>query len=304
MTEGPAGAEVPPEWKLGAAISVAGLVLSPVLGDLPSDPRVREVLATLSRAIHHLAAAHIDRLKGRRGWEQEAQMAWGLAASVEHLVVQYHDTPPFDGLGAIQLSVESVADALLNHGPGDAQEEQRRKAVALAERAMEELEGTSGPYLTAAANAAHLLAEGSFATQPPPDGTENLISEEQGRGVDPDDVPYPPQPFVITPHGRIPLPDGAIDGGSAQCRDLTVREAEGILCFFDDEVTFDPDRGGHYAWPYDQIESYSITGGWVSILGMRNLTLRVQGRRFRFRVGRILATNADYILRTVGVHPR
>lgn len=158
----------PPEWKLQFAISMVGNVLRPVLGDLPEDPRVRGVVVTLSETIHHLALAHIERLRGEKGWEARAREAWRTTASVERTVVLYHDVPPFDGLATIELSVESVADGLMN-ASGTEQEKQRRSAVELAVLAKNQLEGTSGPYLKAAARGALLLAEGSFATQPPAD---------------------------------------------------------------------------------------------------------------------------------------
>jgi len=296
--------DIPPEWKLDYAIRNANEILLPALGDLPSDPRVRDIVVNLSEAIRELAVAHIERLRGEPGWRERAKAAWSTAASVQRLVVMNHDTAPFDALGSIELSVESVADALLNTS-GVQQEDKRRGAMELAKLAKQRLEGASNPYLKLVAGSAHNLAEGSLATQAPPqDGYEGLRGADQMPTVDPDELPYPPQPFMITPQGAIPLPSEAIDCGSGQCRDLALREAEGVLCFYRDQVGFHPDRGGYYAWPYEQIESYSIKGGWVSLFGMQNLSLRTQGRQFRFRIGPMLAANADYILRTIGARPR
>lgn len=96
-------ADTPPEAKLDFAISTVGNVLFPVLGDLPSDSRVRSVLLNLSEAIHQLAVAHIARLRDERGWKKQAKAAWRTAASAERLVVLHHDTSPFDGLGAVDV---------------------------------------------------------------------------------------------------------------------------------------------------------------------------------------------------------
>lgn len=120
--------------------------------------------------------------------------------------------------------------------------------------------------------------------------------------VDRDLLPYPRQPFVITPHGPFSLPGEAIDGSSGQCQDLTIRESEGVLAFFDSHVAFYPDRSGEHRWSYEEIESFAVRRGWLlPLFRMRGLSLRVGARKLRFRIGYMQAANADYILTTVGV---
>ena len=110
-------------------------------------------------------------------------------------------------------------------------------------------------------------------------------------------LPYPRQEVVITPHGRVRLDPEAIDGASAQCLDLTIRESEGALLFYEDGIAFLADRGGEHVWLYKDIDSYSIR---KSMMGLRKLTLVTNGGRVRFRIGDMLAANADCILTTRG----
>lgn len=92
----------------------------------------------------------------------------GTAAYVERLIVPHHELSPFNSLGSIDASVESVADALLN-ASGIEQDQKRGRAWRWASIAEKQLEDTGEPYLRAVAGSACRLAEGSFATQPPPD---------------------------------------------------------------------------------------------------------------------------------------
>ena len=62
------------------------------------------------------------------------------------------------------------------------------------------------------------------------------------------------------------------------------------------------DSGPDDHWPYESIQSYSISGGLVSIVGRR--TLRMDGGdgiSLRIRLGKRLAANADYILAAKGI---
>lgn len=102
-----------------------------------------------------------------RGWEDEARRAWNTTSFVERLVVSRHDQPPFDALGSILLSVDSVADALLNLS-GREQEERRRAAVEWARLAEDRIKAAAfDAHLASAARGAVLLSEGSVANHPP-----------------------------------------------------------------------------------------------------------------------------------------
>lgn len=162
--------DIPPEWKLEYAVSVvnsASVLADPPLADPPRDPETALVVVNLIEAIRRLALAHLGRLRGESGWEDEARRAWNTTSSVERLVVSRHDQPPFDALGSILLSVESVADALLNLS-GREQEERRRAAVEWARLAEERTKaGTFDAHIASAARGAVLLSEGSVANNPP-----------------------------------------------------------------------------------------------------------------------------------------
>jgi len=84
-----------------------------------------------------------------------------------------------------------------------------------------------------------------------------------------------------------------MDAATGQCLDLSVKEAEGILYFYDAGVGLQPDvaiPADSYVWAYGDIDSYSIEGGLLILLvrllrrvELRTLTLRIEGRRFLFR---------------------
>jgi hypothetical protein len=287
-----ARAETLREWKLEQAVAMAEEIRLPALGKLPDDRRVRDAVVGLGKIISLLAGAHIERLGGELVGEERVRSVRLIAASVKHLLEGHEETSPFDALLATELSVEAVADAF-GQSP-DVRRENGRRAIESASLAIEMVEGITDPYLHCIARGARLLAEGTIETQAPGQGVSAARAEE---------LPYPPQPIMITPHGAVPLPFTALDGGSGQCRDLDLGETEGVLCLYEDHVGFHPDRGGYHSWPYGEIDGYSLTGGWMRLFGMRNLTLRAHGHRVRFRVGSMLAANADHVLRTAGVLP-
>jgi hypothetical protein len=75
-------------------------------------------------------------------------------------------------------------------------------------------------------------------------------------------MPYPRQSLLLTPHGRMQMPERAIDGGSGQCLYLTIREGEGALVFFPEGVAFAPDvdmASPDHQWPYQEIGAYAVT---------------------------------------------
>lgn len=140
--------------------------------------------------------------------------------------------------------------------------------------------------------------------------------------VDPDKLPYPLPPgmpaMANTRRGGrrlhiAPVP-GAIVAGSAQCPEAYLRpggrfrDSEGVLGFFEDGFLFYADSGRDRRVDYGQIKSYSVKRGglmtWRRGFGfMQELTLNgVDGTTVRFRIGRDLAANADYILSAKEVH--
>ena len=49
--------------------------------------------------------------------------------------------------------------------------------------------------------------------------------------IDPDGLPFPRQPAVMTPRGLVELPPEILEGGSPQCTYVSAKEAAGILYF-------------------------------------------------------------------------
>ena len=118
---------------------------------------------------------------------------------------------------------------------------------------------------------------------------------------DPVRLVYPRQELIVTPRGTFHAHPDSLDSGSAQCLDLSVRESEGALAFFEDGIAFEADRGGVHEWSYEDVQSFSLR---KSMLGLRKLTLMTGGRRLRFRIGHMLAANAECILTAAGMEKK
>jgi hypothetical protein len=105
--------------------------------------------------------------------------------------------------------------------------------------------------------------------------------------VNPSDLPYPPGKILLTPSSQKPIAPGALDAGTAQCLDLTVQEAEGILALYGTWLGFGPDnptRREPYEWPYATIEGFSLKKGLLlslvkSARGASMLALTLLDRR-------------------------
>jgi hypothetical protein len=115
--------------------------------------------------------------------------------------------------------------------------------------------------------------------------------------IDPASLPYPPAKLVIRHGEAVPLNPEIIDAASAQCLDLSVRDSEGVLYFQGPGMGFYSDSGTLHDWSFESIDSYHVKRGWVRPWSMRMLVVVVDGHRFRFRIGHMLAANAGHILR-------
>lgn len=117
--------------------------------------------------------------------------------------------------------------------------------------------------------------------------------------IDPDSLPFPPAKIVVRREKMVPLGPEVIDGASGQCPELPVRDAEGILFFNSTGIGFLSDSGELHDWPYESITDHKIKRFWLRPGLMRTVAVTAGERRIRFRVGYMLAANADYILRAV-----
>ncbi len=117
--------------------------------------------------------------------------------------------------------------------------------------------------------------------------------------IDPESLPYPPAKAVIRRGEWVRLEPEIIDGASGQCLDLSLSDSEGVLYFHHEGVGFYSDSGELHEWPFETIDAYRVKRGWIRPGSMRVVHLIAGGKRFRFRIGHMLAANADHILRAV-----
>jgi hypothetical protein len=130
--------------------------------------------------------------------------------------------------------------------------------------------------------------------------------------IDPEQLPYPGPAVAFTRRGghkhAAPVPD-AIAAGSAQSPEIypakgaTVKDAEGVLAFYEDGFMFHSDSGRTRSVKYEGLAGYSIKRRrLMAKMGLRTLTLHgTDGTTLHFRLGAELAANAEYILTTKGV---
>jgi len=115
-----------------------------------------------------------------------------------------------------------------------------------------------------------------------------------------DHLPYPGLVFAHTRRdGRVVrVIVDAITAGTAQYpkgyswRGGRTQDSEGYLSFSEDGVAFYADSGTVSGWYYRQIRSHTVKRG----LALRKLTIRGDGFKEVFKIGRDLAANANYIL--------
>jgi hypothetical protein len=131
--------------------------------------------------------------------------------------------------------------------------------------------------------------------------------------LDPKQLPYPGPAVAVTRRGghkhAAPVPD-AIVAGSAQCPDIvaikgtTVKDAEGVLAFYEKGFMFHSDSGKtSRSVVYEALAGYSLERRrLMAKMGLRTLTLHgTDGATVHFRLGAELAANAEYILTSKGV---
>ncbi len=128
--------------------------------------------------------------------------------------------------------------------------------------------------------------------------------------IDPSKLPYPGQDKALTRGGRflrLAQEPGAIAMGTAQWLlgfklfEGDLRDSEGVLVFTEEGITFHADSGLDASMAYTDIRSYSVKGGIASLMGIRALTLNSKDGPSLFKLGRIPAANADYILQARGI---
>lgn len=117
--------------------------------------------------------------------------------------------------------------------------------------------------------------------------------------INPESLPYPPAKVVVSRGKWVQLDHEIIDGASGQCLNLPLRDSAGVLFFRHDGVGFYPDSGEVHEWPFETIEAHRVKRFWLRPASIGVLHLVAGGESFRFRIGRMLAANADHILRAV-----